>query len=393
MSTEAPARVSPAGAPVEHDATPPGRARGRRRFTIVLASVLAVLLAATIAFAVTNVRQANASSGALLTLVSGSTKTPARPDRIVRTQLGSNRPAKTVYSAKWIGEFARLGNRLLVISDQGDGVRLRVVDAAGKSVALPGPANAGYGDLRVSPDGKRFGYLAMTRPAQGDSSDRYVLYLASASNLKPVQVGMRSGTPILWSLWTFLSGTDKIAAMDSSGITYIIDPAAKTAPMPYGQLGQLIGAVPGRAILVSQPALSPSTTTLKLILTDLGTGAKTTVAESNRLALTPGEALGPLTILGPSERVQVVYASTSVDGHTTTAPRAELIDGTSVRTLLKPGAGTQLTTACASPNGHDVAFVLLGTRANAAPTTVVIDARTGARVSTLAGDKPDWCAS
>lgn len=393
MFTEAPTGTSPVSGADDRTASAPHRKPGRRRFRIVLAAVLTVLLASTIVLAVVNVRQANASSGALLTVVSGSTKTPAQPDRIVRTELGTKHPAQTVYSAKWIGEFARLGDRLLVISDEGDGVRLRVVDAAGKSTALPGPVNAGYGDLRVSPDGKRFGYLAMTRPAQGTSADRYVLYLANASNLKAEEVGVRSGTPILWSLWTFLSGTDKIAAMDSSGITYIIDPTTKAAPMPYGQLGQLVGAVPGRAILVSQPALSPSTTTLKLVLTDLGTGAKTTVAESSRLTLTTGEALGPLTILGQSERVQVVYASASVDGRTTTAPRAELIDGASVRTLLKPPAGTQLTTACASPNGRDVAFVLLGTRANAAPSTVVVDARTGATVSTVAGDSPDWCAS
>jgi len=307
-------------------------------------------------------------------------------DQVVRAAATSAAAPAAVYSAQQIGAFARLGDDLVVVSDEGEGPRVRHLRTGAQPFVFGGPPDAIYRGLRTAPDGRSFGYL-LTSANVGPDATVYdsVLQLVDAATDIATEVVAADGRPIPVADWRYIAGTTSILvrSMDQQG--YLIDTTGGE-PVPLGTLGTLRGFVPGTATILTDQW--PDT-----LATDLTTG-ETARFERPAVPLEGDDALGDFAALGPDETAQLVHVFETAGGRTSWTSSYLVRTGPEgVAELFRPAAG-MITGMCASPNAQLLALTVVEVATpDAAPLTYIVDSRSGATVRTVTGGQSDWCAA
>ena len=298
-------------------------------------------------------------------------------DRIMSASATAGDPPTERYRAEHISEFVRVGDGLVVISDEGDGPRVRHLTPDGRVFVLGGPADATYRALRASPDGRGYG-VVLTSASVGPERTVYdsVLQLVDAATDIETEVTGFDGGPLSVADWTYVRGTTSILVRSLDLQGYIVDPAGGE-PVPLGTLGPLRGFVPGTPVLLTDQW--PDT-----FETDL------TTAETIRLDA--GDVAGDFIPLGAARFAQVVHVFVNDPVARWATSYVVGIGEDGMRELFRPPSGA-ITGLCASPNAQLLAVTLVDPSSpDQPPLTYLVDARTGATMRTLTGGRPDWCA-
>lgn len=320
----------------------------------------------------------------VFTLVGHAQTSDRVEDRIIAASATAASSPTIVYRAASIQDFARVGDGLLVLSDEGDGPHVRLIDGDGETKVLDGPADGEYRGLEGSADGRQFGYIV----SGGDASrGEYVvadaLFVGEAGTGLVNEVTGFGGAPLPVAEWAFIEGTASIVVRTTDLQGYLIDTRDLSAePVPLGALGALLGFYPGTATLLTEQY--PDYTAIDL------TTATPSAVEFADVALADGDFLGEFTLVGADSLVRVVNHFDLVGGGGWTGSRLVRVDGDVVTDLYRPAGGVALT-VCASPNGRLLAVPVTAVGAQEAPTTYVVDAVSGEVLGGVTGGSPDWC--
>ena len=306
-------------------------------------------------------------------------------DEVVRTDSGGTQ-REVVYSAPGIQDFVWLGRALVVASLGDDSSSLDLVSLvdAGASQRIQLPMRGFVSQLQAASSGTLVGFM-LAEGAQAPVAPLYVANLESSGGA--VAVTGIDGEPLRVRDWRFVPGSTALVALSGDGTLLYVDPAAGSV-VPLGQYQSLSGVTPDGAGVIVNDTFG----TVVLTIAD-GTERRIELGSVDGA----GAYLG--TIMALPGGVLLAKAVLAEDFAPVVVRSLDGVTSVLYRTVRDAGSIQDLA---ASPNGQYVAIETVPDTAASASdgytvdarstssTTVIVDVRTGAIVSSFTGFAPAW---
>lgn len=285
---------------------------------------------------------------------------PAGADAIVRTSIGDDAPAETVFEAEQIDDFRATSRYLIASVVVDDGVRLVAVDLEdpgdeGESFRqeeIPLPGAGIVMGLQVSERGQLFGFTFTDRDLSADGGRENVLFTGSLrdafgddARVDPVVVG---GEEPSIDRWRFVPETSSLLLNDFSGDLTLVD--RESADGEVSSFGTALG--------IEGVARSTYTALIDraeegFVELDLASGEQTQVSDVDLGVETLLNHMIPLADGGTLRAYSEI-----VDGLPADA-RVVVVDGDgAARDVATVAQGDALEQVCASPSAQYAAVTV-----------------------------------
>lgn len=332
-------------------------------------------------------------------------------DRIEAQGLSTGSNHRTVFEAGRIQEFARLSDRLFVVTlPEADRPELRaVVLADGRSTVFGPTTLTSISQLRVEPRTSFVGYLATGEVVPGQPLDRALLLSDGSASPGPPAVALGpDGEALSVAEWRFVPGSTAIAALTLDGRLLLLDPAFDREPVVLGGFDGMRGFLPNTRELVLLRGGE------EVVLDLSGTGAASDaagapVAEPLALPAAPAHddevartasGIANRIVLGRGTAVDRVVADDGVAQVRLVGPDVD--DAGAAQALFAPASATsRIGAMCLSTNGRVLAVEVISAEGApdgvpsrerfSATTSSFIELRTGRVLRSVNGTLSDGC--
>jgi hypothetical protein len=320
------------------------------------------------------------------------------PDRVLRHSLAGATSNTVVFEAPKIQEYARLIDRIAVVTlDAENSPALVVTQPSALPPTIVDTAGASsIRQLHSDDSGTIFGYLlgGGSNPADGPSSRLFLYDLTNDAGL-PEEITGFNGRPLTVVNWMFVPGTTSIVVQGDDQQLYLIEAATREAPTPLGQHLEIRGFIPDTLQLVVADLLSGS-------LIDLASGT-TTVLDLPEPDLLPDRYPGKLVLLDEDRFLeQFTLIGTDAGGQGVSELVLSGTDGSST-VFSTSAAGGTIRNYCLSPNGEYLAVEVTSSEGRpdyypsvngfSASSIVFVRLGDGSASRSVNGFMPDWCRS
>ena len=318
-------------------------------------------------------------------------------DQVLRHSLAGANSNSVVFEAPKIQEYARLIDRIAVVTlDEDNAPTLVLTQPSQLPTTVVDTANASViRQLRSDDSGTIFGYVlgGGLETAEGPSRRLFLYDLTNGTGL-PEEITGFGGRPLTVMNWMFVPGTTSIVVQADDQQLYLIEAAAREAPTPLGQHMEMRGFIPDTLQLVVADPLSGS-------LIDLASGT-TTVLDLPEPELLPDRYPGKLVLLDESRFIEL-FALIGTDTTGGQGGSELVMNGTNGGTTLFSTAltGGTIRNYCLSPNGEYLAVEVTSVEGRpdyypsvngfSASTVVFVRLSDGSSSRSVSGFMPDWC--